>query len=44
MPGCTNLTGYSIDTPVSERVGYVEGAGQPCPNCLGELRKDKRKW
>ncbi len=33
MPGCGKETGYLIATPVQQRMGYVEGAGQLCSPC-----------
>jgi len=33
MPGCGGDTGYLIRTPIQQRVGYVEGAGQLCSPC-----------
>ena len=30
---CGTRTGYAKDTPIHERVGYVEGAGQLCMAC-----------
>ncbi|MBI2045275.1 hypothetical protein HYT23_04415 [Candidatus Pacearchaeota archaeon] len=33
MPGCGAETGYLITTPIQQRMGYVEGAGQLCAPC-----------
>ena len=34
---CGKKTKYAKDTPVQERIGYVEGAGQLCRDCHKEL-------
>lgn len=34
---CGSATEYTKETPVSERIGYVEGAGQLCPDCYKDL-------
>ena len=33
MPSCGKETPYSIQTPISQRLYYVEGAGQLCEPC-----------
>ena len=34
---CGEKTEYSTLTPVSDRSGYIEGAGQLCPACFRAL-------
>jgi len=34
---CGKPTPYLITTPINEREGYVEGAGQLCANCCNEI-------
>lgn len=34
---CGSVTEYEKDTPISERVGYVEGAGQLCHDRYKDL-------
>ena len=41
---CGTATDYSSDTPITERNGYIEGAGQLCPDCYESLYlKGRRK-
>ncbi|MBM3228745.1 hypothetical protein FJZ20_02595 [Candidatus Pacearchaeota archaeon] len=35
--GCNSLTNIRKDTPISERVHYVEGTGQLTPRCYKEI-------
>ncbi len=37
---CKKLTDVDKNTPVGMRRGYVEGVGQLCPKCDGEVYKD----
>ena len=39
---CGKLTEYYTDTPVSERIGYIEGGGQLCSACFAELYGNDR--
>ena len=32
-PICGAVTNVEFSTPIEEREGYVEGAGQPCDKC-----------
>jgi hypothetical protein len=32
---CGGETPYVFETPIQERIGYVEGAGQTCSYCQG---------
>ena len=34
---CGKETEYTKDTPIQNRIGYVEGAGQLCRDCHMEL-------
>lgn len=34
---CGCATEYTKETPISERIGYVEGAGQLCQHCYKDL-------
>ena len=34
---CRSVTEYTKETPISERIGYVEGAGQLCQDCYKDL-------
>ena len=34
---CGGITEYGKETPVSERIGYVNGAGQLCQGCCQDL-------
>ena len=34
---CSQKTEYTPQTPVSARKGYVEGAGQLCPDCYAAV-------
>lgn len=34
---CGTETGYYLWTPIEQRYGYVEGAGQLCKECYKEL-------
>ena len=34
---CGCATEYTKETPVSKRIGYVEGAGQLCHDCHKDL-------
>jgi hypothetical protein len=36
-PKCGKTTKYLITDPIEIRTGYMEGAGQLCPNCFREL-------
>ena len=38
---CGKCTEYCIDTPVSERIGYIEGSGQLCRDCYYEIYTKK---
>lgn len=38
---CGKCTEYYIDTPVSERIGYIEGGGQLCRDCYYEIYTTK---
>lgn len=40
---CGNSTGVREDTHVDERLYYVEGAGQLCPNCYKTIYTEKNK-
>lgn len=39
---CGKPAEYTKDTPISERIGYIEGCGQLCKNCFAELYEDKK--
>ena len=34
---CGKDTGYVKETPISQRMNYVEGAGQLCQKCYTEI-------
>lgn len=34
---CGKMTEYTKDTPISERLGYIEGGGQLCKDCYYEM-------
>ena len=34
---CGTETNYTADTPIDQRFGYVEGAGQLCRSCYYEV-------
>jgi hypothetical protein len=34
---CGSVTEYTKETPLNERIGYVEGAGQLCQDCYKDL-------
>lgn len=34
---CGKITEYTKDTPISERLSYIEGGGQLCKDCYYEL-------
>ena len=34
---CGKVTEYMKETPISERIGYMEGAGQLCHDCYKDL-------
>lgn len=44
---CGQETPYDIQTPVTQRLYYIEGSGQLCPNCYrilyGEAKRDERE-
>lgn len=39
---CGKPTEYTKHTPISERIGYIEGCGQLCKDCFVELYEDKK--
>lgn len=39
---CGKVTEYTKDTPISERLGYIEGNGQLCKDCYYELYIKKK--
>ena len=44
---CGKETDYTEDTPVGDRMHYVEGAGQLCPQCHYETyvkENEEKKW
>lgn len=38
---CKCLTTIRRDTPIQERIGYIEGAGQVCLECYKEIQRDQ---
>lgn len=36
---CKRKTPYTKDTPIDERLYYIEGAGQLCKNCHERIYK-----
>ena len=34
---CGTETKYTVDTPIDQRFGYVEGAGQLCRSCYCDV-------
>ncbi|OPZ47641.1 MAG: hypothetical protein BWY95_01351 [Bacteroidetes bacterium ADurb.BinA104] len=34
---CGKITSYSINTPITARLYFVEGSGQLCEECFNEL-------
>ncbi len=38
---CNAVTPYTKDTPIIQREGYVEGAGQLCKGCNTSIYGDK---
>lgn len=36
---CSSVTDISIETPVCERLNYVDGAGQLCQKCAEKQKK-----
>ena len=34
---CGCETPYVFETPIQERIGYVEGSGQLCDDCFKEI-------
>ena len=34
VPSCGRETNYRKDSPISERLHYIEGAGQLCDRCV----------
>lgn len=39
---CDKITDYAKDTPIMERLGYIEGGGQLCKDCYYELYINKK--
>ena len=37
---CRKVTRYTTNTPVQLRMGYIEGAGQLCENCIDMGKKE----
>ena len=36
---CRKVTRYTTETPIQSRMGYIEGAGQLCENCMVEKKE-----
>lgn len=39
---CGRETDYSRQTPIQDRIGYIEGAGQLCRDCHNEVYSKER--
>lgn len=40
---CGRLTKYDYDTPIDERLYYIEGVGQLCDKCYFDILIEKKE-